>query len=183
MLNQFSDQAVKHENSNHSSPLIVPLHINGHEVESKTAFDVVNPESGNTIWQSSSASENDGIRAIEAAEAAFPYWSKTKPSTRRDIFMKAADIFARREDELVEYMVLQTGSQERAARTNITFSVEQLRDVAGRIAVVSGHLPSCSDAGKSAMVIKEPYGVVFGIAAWYSAARPRIEPVRSNNTE
>src|ERR1041384_507149 len=51
----------------------------------------------------------DATRALEAARAAFPEWSNTPPSVRRKIFLKAADIMERRQDELVKAMMEEVG--------------------------------------------------------------------------
>ena len=160
--------------SNHGHPSndafdhVVPLLINGREVTTDTTFDVTSPVTGKVIWKSSSASKRDAIKAVEAAQAAFPAWSKTKPSYRRDILIKASDIMKRRFAECVEYMDIETGSQDNmSAGFNVPSSIEQLRDVAGRIIAVTSYVPVIQDEGKSAIVYKEPYGVVFGIAPWY----------------
>ena len=158
----------RHATSNGSSGHTVPLQINGHEVETTNTFDVVDPSTGKTVWKSASASKEDAINAIEAAQAAFPAWSKTKPAARRDIFLKAAEILASRSDELQEYMMIETGSTTAfAGGFNVPNSVEMLKDVAGRIITISASVPVMGEEGKSAIVFKEPYGVVFGIAPWY----------------
>ena len=150
-----------------SAPQIVPLQINGEEVQTSNTFDVVDPSTGKVLWKSASASKVDAIRAVEAAEAAFPAWSKTKPSARRDIFLKAADILASRTEELSEYMIRETGSLPGyAAGFNVPNAVEMLKDVAGRIITISASVPVCGQEGKSAIVYKEPYGVILGIAPW-----------------
>ena len=155
--------------SNGHSPheYTVPLQINGKEVQTNIKYDVVSPETGKVIWQSSSADKADAIKAVEAAHAAFPSWSKTKPATRRDIFIKAADIFAASADEYAEIMMNETGATSvTAAGFNVPSSIEMLRDVGGRIATVTGYVPVAAEQGKSAIVYKEPYGVVLGIAPW-----------------
>lgn len=64
-------------------------------------------------------------------------------------------------------MEIETGSAKSySAGFNVPASVEQLRDVAGRIITSTGYLPVCGEEGKSAMIVKEPYGVIFGIAPW-----------------
>lgn len=146
---------------------IVPLLINGKEVTNQTTFDVVSPVSGKLIWKGSSVSKQQAIEAVEAAQAAFPAWSKTKPSFRRDILLKASDILKSRGEEICEYMNIETGSTEGVSTYfNLPLSIEQLRDVAGRIVTVAGSIPVCAAEGKSALMYKEPYGVVFGIAPW-----------------
>ncbi len=146
---------------------LIPLQINGKEIRTKTTYKVVNPATGTVAWKSSSASSSDAIKAAEAAQAAFPAWANLKSFERRDIFLKAADALAARAEELTEYMTVETGAAELWATFNISGSIEQLRDVAGRIANVVGQVPPYDKDGRSAMVWKEPYGVVLGIAPWY----------------
>ena len=146
---------------------VVPLLINGKEVVNETAFDVVSPVSGKLIWKGSSVSKKQAIEAVEAAQAAFPAWSKTKPSLRRDILLKASDILKDRGEEICEYMEIETGSDDANSKYfNLPSSIEQLRDLAGRIVTVTGNILVPGEEGKSALMYKEPYGVVFGIAPW-----------------
>lgn len=103
-------------NSHHTHPAndafghVVPLLINGKEVTTKTTFDVTSPVSHHVIWKASSASTEDATKAAEAAQAAFPAWSNSKPSYRRDILLKASDILKERAEEVSEYMEIETGS-------------------------------------------------------------------------
>lgn len=153
--------------SNNSFNHVVPLLINGKEVINDTTFDVVSPVTSKLIWKGSSVSKQQAIEAVEAAQAAFPAWSKTKPSFRRDILLKASDILKARGDEVCEYMQIETGSEEAMSKYfNLPSSIEQLRDVAGRIVTVTGNILVPGEEGKSALMYKEPYGVVFGIAPW-----------------
>lgn len=153
--------------SNGSSEYIVPLHINGEEVKAEKTFDVVNPATGEVIWKGASASKEDAIRAVEAAQAAFPAWSRMKPSKRRDIFLKAADILQSRAEELGRYMMEETAADEfYASGFNVPNSVEALKDIAGRISSIVATMPIMAEEGRSAIVYREPYGVVLGIAPW-----------------
>jgi len=136
---------------------------------------VTSPITNKVIWKSSSVSKDDAIKAVEAAQAAFPAWSKTKPSKRRDILLKASDILAQRAEEAAEYMEIETGAVPAySGGFNVPSAIEQLRDVAGRIITSTGHIPICGEEGKSAMIIKEPYGVIFGIAPWFVLCYLRI---------
>jgi acyl-CoA reductase-like NAD-dependent aldehyde dehydrogenase len=42
------------------------------------------------------------LAAVDAAAKAFPSWSKVSPSQRRDILLKAAQIFEMKRDELIK---------------------------------------------------------------------------------
>jgi len=75
-------------------PYKVPLFIDGKEVPSSNGktFEVKNPYSGKVVSISQSASKADCNAAIESAAKAFKTWEKTTPSSRRAIFLKAADL-------------------------------------------------------------------------------------------
>src|SRR6266536_6420928 len=89
---------------------LVPLFIDGKEVTTSTKFTIRNPTTGKDLWESSSCSPEDAVEAVEAAQAAFPAWSKTKPAVRRDILLRAADVFQKRREELAHYMKEETGA-------------------------------------------------------------------------
>jgi acyl-CoA reductase-like NAD-dependent aldehyde dehydrogenase len=145
----------------------VPLLINGKEISTSTTFPVTSPGSHKQIWSASSASLEDVKSAIDAAQAAFPTWAKTKPAARRDIFLKAADIFKSRAEELGRYMEEETGSAAAfSSGFNVPLGAEMFKDVAGRCSSINGVIPTCSDDNTAALVVKEPYGVVLGIAPW-----------------
>lgn len=145
----------------------VPLLINGEEKISSTTFPVDSPLSHTTVWSCSSASSDDADAAVAAASAAFPAWSKTKPAQRRNILLKAADLLEQRAEELKLHMQQETGAAEMFAGFNIGTAAEHIRDTAGRISAITGIIPVSQDEGTSALVLKEPYGVVLAIAPWY----------------
>lgn len=149
------------------SPYTVPLLINGKDVVTETTFPVVSPATHKQIWLSSSASLSDVDAAISAAQAAFPSWTKTKPQVRRNILLKAADILEKRAEECGGYMMQETGAERGfAVGFNVPTAVELIRDVAGRLSGIMGSIPVCQQEGTSALVVKEAFGVVLGIAPW-----------------
>ncbi|KAF1846165.1 aldehyde dehydrogenase [Cucurbitaria berberidis CBS 394.84] len=165
----------------------VPLLINGKEVTTTTTFQVVSPVSHKQLWQASSASLEDVKAAVSAAQSAFPAWSKMKPAAKRAIFTKAADIIDARTAELTEIMNSETGSVSAFSEGFIVpKTADMLRDVAGRLGTVMGHVPTCEEEGQSALIVKEPYGVVLGIAPWNApyllGMRAILYPLAAGNT-
>ncbi|GJD02399.1 aldehyde dehydrogenase [Colletotrichum higginsianum] len=110
----------------------IPLVINGKDVVTETTFPKVGPLENKQIWTASAASEADAIAAADAAQAAFPAWSKTKPSRRRDIFLRAADIMDKRRVELGEYMRQEVGANQGYQDFILGLAIEGLKDTAGR---------------------------------------------------
>ncbi|KAH8820770.1 Aldehyde/histidinol dehydrogenase [Xylogone sp. PMI_703] len=146
----------------------VPLIIDGKQVTTDASFDVHNPSTGKVLWRSSTASPHDAVAAVESAQSAFPGWSKTKPAYRRDLFLRAANIFEQRGEELARFMKEETGAEDRFIDFNLVSCVEMLRDLAGRISSIAGSVPTLSQDGSSGIIYMEPYGVVLGIAPWNS---------------
>ncbi|KAJ0164984.1 Vanillin dehydrogenase [Colletotrichum tanaceti] len=148
----------------------VPLVINGKDVVTETTFPKIGPLENKQIWTASAASREDAIAAADAAQAAFPAWSRTKPSRRRDILLRAADVMDRRRVELGGYMRQEVGADQGYQDFILGLAVEGLRDTAGKIAdACAGSVPDSIHDGMRAIVYKRPYGVVLGIAPWNAA--------------
>lgn len=145
----------------------VPLWRNGEQVTTSKTQDIISPLTDQKLYKSSAASADDALAAVAAAEAAFPAWSKTKPSFRRDLFLRAAEEFVRRKDDLWHFCSTETGSTEPYFEFDFNDALESLKSCAGLIVgVQSGSVPAMLDEERSAMVVREPYGVVVSIAPW-----------------
>ncbi|KAJ5371789.1 Aldehyde dehydrogenase N-terminal [Penicillium concentricum] len=157
--------------------LTVPLLINGLEETTPKTFPVTSPYTNTTIWSASAATPQDAIRAVEAADAAFPSWSQTKPTVRRDILLKAADILESRTDTNAEYMRQEMGADVGAsAGFVVPLGVRMLREVASRITSICGSVPVVETEGQSAIIFKEAMGVILGIVPWNA---PYVFGIRS----
>lgn len=145
----------------------IPAQINGEEVILTSTFDVHSPINGSLIHRCSSASVVDALSAVTAAQAIFPAWRDLPPAAKRDIFLNTAEIFKGRNKELSRYMTDETGASEFWSDFNITLAADILKDIAGRISSLKGDAPITGNPDTSAIVYKEPYGVILGIAPWY----------------
>ena len=144
----------------------VPAQIGGEESILSQTFPVRSPLDGRLLHHCSSASPAEAIRAVESSQLAFPAWAKLPPAQKRDIFLATAANFESRAEELTKYMIEETGASDFWARFNIRLSVDMLKDVAGRISSIKGEAPILGEEGTSAIVFREPYGVILGIAPW-----------------
>ena len=153
-------------NGEHQSEMQkVPLIIGGKDVFGQETFNVYNP-TGGRLWEASGASVADVNRAVAAAEAALPAWAKSKPARRRDIFLKAAEILDSRRAKCAELQKQETGAEFAFADWILKLTVDNLKEVAGKCSAVSGLIPASGDEGRAALVLKQPYGVIVGIAPW-----------------
>ncbi|KAL5001666.1 aldehyde dehydrogenase domain-containing protein [Aspergillus recurvatus] len=159
------------------APSVIPLIINGKEELASSTFDVTSPYTNKPCWAAASASPLDAIRAVEAAEAAFPAWSQTKPTVRRDILLRAADILDSRLEKYAEFMRTEMGADVGASQFFVVpLAIRMLREVASRITSICGSVPVVEEEGQSAIIYKEPMGVILGLVPWNA---PYVFGVRS----
>lgn len=145
----------------------VPLIINGKEESPSATFDVISPYTNQPCWSAAAATPQDALRAVEAADTAFPAWSQTKPTARRDILLKAADLLEERLEQNAEYMRTEMGADVGASQMFVVpLAIRMLRDIAGRITSICGGVPVLEGEGQSAIVFKEAMGVILGIVPW-----------------
>jgi acyl-CoA reductase-like NAD-dependent aldehyde dehydrogenase len=124
-------------NPSKSSLHTAPLIINGQDVITTTTFPATYLATGR-LYQAGSVSKTDAVSAVEAAQGAFLSWSKTKPVVRRDLLLKAAELFEARKDKLVRYQVEETGAEVSFIDWILPLTINQLKEVAGKTSVVSG---------------------------------------------
>ncbi|EXJ81956.1 hypothetical protein A1O1_08023 [Capronia coronata CBS 617.96] len=169
-----------------SGQFVVPLIINGEDVRSKETFPIVNPRTGETLWQAASATTDQANAAAAAGQAAFPAWSQMTYLARRDVLLKAADVMEEHLEELKRYDCEEMGAEMWWATFDTATAMAMIRDVAGRISSIEGTLTRTLEPGSMAMVMKIPYGVVFGITPWnaacLSAVRCIIYALAAGNT-
>ncbi|KAK9777535.1 putative Aldehyde/histidinol dehydrogenase [Seiridium cardinale] len=168
------------------SSYTVPFIINGAEVRPDATFDVVSPATGKVLHQCGIATEADVSAAVDAAAKALPEWRNTTPGRRRDILLRAAEVFDKRREELKLYMQDSVAAAPGWAGFNINTTIDFVKDVAGRVSTITGTVPSLADPSLGAMVVKEPYGVVLAIAPWNApyilGTRSVLFPLAVGNT-
>ncbi|EXK27389.1 NAD-dependent aldehyde dehydrogenase [Fusarium oxysporum f. sp. melonis 26406] len=170
-----------------STSKTIPLIINGKDIVTDKTFQTISPLNNEVVWNCSAVSQNHIDEAVSTANAAFPAWSKTKPSHRRDIFLSAANIMERRREELLHYLHQEMGAGVDFQNFILGLAIEGLKDTAGRIAgAVTGSVPESIHEGMRAMILKRPYGVNLGIAPWnapfHLGLRSITFPLATGNT-
>ncbi|KAJ4286517.1 hypothetical protein N0V90_013217 [Kalmusia sp. IMI 367209] len=151
----------------------VPLLIDGAEV---TASDNValplfspNPENSNNKGISAvGASPEVCIRAVESSATAFTTWKDSHPTERRRLFSKLAQLFRDRSDEISSLIEQEISCTALWSQINLQDTIALVEECASIITsgVLSGVVPIVKDAEAHAVVVKEPLGVVLGIAPW-----------------
>ncbi|ATN34905.1 salicylaldehyde dehydrogenase [Rhizobium sp. ACO-34A] len=146
----------------------VSMRIAGAEHAASTGrtFRRLNPVTGEVASEAAAATVADAIAAADAAAAAFPAWAALGPNARRAVLLKAADALAAKGDAFVAAMASEIGATVAWARFNVMLASSMLREAAALTTQVSGEVIPSDKPGCLSMAIREPAGVVLGIAPW-----------------
>ncbi|MCJ7995394.1 aldehyde dehydrogenase [Rhizobium cremeum] len=146
----------------------VSMRIAGAERAATTGrtFRRLNPVTGEVASEAVAATVADAVAAADAAAAAFPAWAALGPNARRATLLKAADALAAKGDAFVAAMASEIGATVAWARFNVMLASSMLREAAALTTQVSGEVIPSDKPGCLSMAIREPAGVVLGIAPW-----------------
>jgi vanillin dehydrogenase len=146
----------------------VKLLIAGRDVPAAKAatFDRLNPISGEVATRAAAASAADAKAAADAAAAAFPKWAALGPGARRALLNKAADLLEARATQFATILSTETGATGGWGHFNVHLAAGMLREAASMTTQISGEVIPSDVPGSLAMGIRQPAGVVVGIAPW-----------------
>lgn len=129
-------------------------------------FAVINPADGRRMGSAALAGRAEADRALRAADAAFPAWSRTTGDERATVLTKAADETARERARLATVLTREHGKPLADARKEVAAAIDTLRFYAEEGRRISGEIsPSRSRTSRS-LVVRQPIGPVAAIAPW-----------------
>jgi benzaldehyde dehydrogenase (NAD) len=129
-------------------------------------FERRDPVTGETASQALAMTSAEAVAVADAAAAAFPAWAALGPNARRALLNKAADALAVRADHFVSAMMGELGATEAWARFNIMLAAGIVREAAALTTQIGGDVIPSDKPGCMAWSVREPAGVVLGIAPW-----------------
>lgn len=124
------------------------------------------PYTGKTLVEIDLGDARDVDEAYRAAEAAQPAWAATLPQERRDVLDRAAAIMERRKQEIVDWLVRESGSTRRKAELEWQFAHLYMFEASAYPFHVEGRVLPAVVLGKENRVYREPVGVVGVISPW-----------------
>lgn len=136
---------------------------------SDKTYQVVNPYSGDVISELADATAEDALKAVDAAQAAFPIWSKTPSHQRFEIMLKAASIAQERADSIAQIISNETGKSLVEAKGEAGRAGEIIRLAAFEGSQLYGEsLPLDANKGtgfdKLGFTLRQPAGIVVAIS-------------------
>ena len=146
----------------------IDLMINNADAKAvgNATFDRMNPMTGEVATRAAASTPDDARRAVDAAAAAFPAWSELVPAARRALLNKAADLIEAAGGRFAPVMAGETGSTAMWAGFNCMLASGMIREAAAMVTQISGEIIPSNIPGSLAMGMRQPVGVVAGIAPW-----------------
>ncbi|WP_296224027.1 aldehyde dehydrogenase family protein [Ralstonia sp. UBA689] len=146
----------------------ISMLINGERVQAADGevFERRNPLDGTVATRAPAATVDDARRAVDAAAAAFPAWAAMGPTERRALLMRAAQALEAKGAAFAAAMAAETGASALWAGFNVHLAVGGLQEAAAMITQIAGEIIPSDVPGSLAMGVRQPAGVVLGIAPW-----------------
>jgi acyl-CoA reductase-like NAD-dependent aldehyde dehydrogenase len=103
---------------------------------------------------------------VEAAASAFQSWSSLGPSARRKLLNGAADKIEVSADDFMSLMAEELRATEPWARFNVMLGAGMIREAAALTTQITGDVIPSDKPDLLSLALREPIGVVLGIAPW-----------------
>src|SRR4051794_2167694 len=133
---------------------------------SDRTFERTNPYTGEPAGSAAAASREDAHAAADAAAQAFPEWSQTPPSGRRELLTNAAGLLMERAEQIAGIVTEETGGTFGWGMFNCKLAAGMLIEAASQTTAVTGEVIPSDVPGLTGMGVRAPAGVVVGIAPW-----------------
>ena len=142
------------------------LFIDGKWVNGSGKLPVTDPSNESVIAQVETASDEQCLAAIDAADRAFKTWSKTAPRVRAEILRKAFEIMVAEADHLARIISMENGKVLSDAKGEILYAAEFFRWFSEEAVRISGDFRTAPSGDKRILVTHQPIGVSLLITPW-----------------
>lgn len=156
------------------------------DAQGGATFERKDPVTGNLATRAAAATVADVEKVADAAAKAFESWSETGPGARRALLLKAADLMEKHTPDFIKLMLEEIGATAPWAGFNVHLAANMLREAAAMTTQISGEIIPSDKPDSLAMAIRQPVGVVLGIAPWNApvilGTRAIATPLACGNT-
>jgi aldehyde dehydrogenase (NAD+) len=124
------------------------------------------PYTGDTVAEIAMADNSDLNDSYESADKAQPQWATMLPAERAGIMLRAAAIIESRRDEIMDWLIRESGSTRIKAQVEWQFLHGITLEAASFPHRVAGRVLPIDEPGKESRVYRQPIGVIGVISPW-----------------
>jgi succinate-semialdehyde dehydrogenase / glutarate-semialdehyde dehydrogenase len=136
------------------------------QAASGQSFDVDNPATGEIIGKVPDLGGAETRHAIEAANRAFPAWTKKPAKERAAILRRWFELMMANQEDLARLMTIEQGKPLTESRGEVAYAAAFLEWFGEEAKRVYGDTIPGHQSDKRIVVIKHPIGVVAAITPW-----------------
>ncbi|MGA2510858.1 MAG: NADP-dependent succinate-semialdehyde dehydrogenase [Candidatus Acidiferrales bacterium] len=143
-------------------------YVDGQWIQGKSTemINVDNPATSEVIGRVPRLGGAETRQAIEAANRAFPAWSKRTAKERAAVLRRWFDLMMENQEDLARLMTLEQGKPLTESRGEVAYAAAFLEWFGEEAKRVYGDVIPQHQADKRIVVIKQPIGVVACITPW-----------------
>jgi len=142
------------------------MYIGGEWLNSKTAFPVFNPATGEVIDHAPDGDAAHASAAIEAAHRALPSWIALTAYQRSDLLYRANRLMLEQQRELAELMTQEQGKPLKASMNEVKYAADFLLWFAEEAKRIYGESIPSARSDQRFLVQKQAVGVVAAVTPW-----------------
>ncbi|HCK63788.1 MAG TPA: succinate-semialdehyde dehydrogenase (NADP(+)) [Acinetobacter radioresistens] len=136
------------------------------EAEQNKSFAVINPATGETIAHVPSVSEQQVVKAVEAADQALQSWKQTTAKERSILLKKWYQLMIEHQEDLAIILSREQGKPMTESRGEILYGASFIEWFAEEAKRTYGDVIPHDKQGRRLLVIRQPVGVVAAITPW-----------------
>jgi succinate-semialdehyde dehydrogenase/glutarate-semialdehyde dehydrogenase len=136
------------------------------DADNQAVIEVFNPASGELLATVPKMGEQETLRAVAAAERAFPAWKKKTAKERSALLRRWFDLMMANQDDLALILTAEQGKPLSEAKGEIAYGASYLEWFAEEAKRVYGDTIPTNQNDKRILVFKEPIGVTAAITPW-----------------
>src|SRR5215471_17411737 len=129
-------------------------------------FDVIDPATERKIASVASATVDDAIAAVDAAQNAFEGWAKRKPRERAEILRKCHELIMRDAERFAKLITLENGKALPDSRGEVAYAAEFFRWYAEEAVRNIGQISMAPASGARIVAQHKPAGVAVLVTPW-----------------
>jgi succinate-semialdehyde dehydrogenase / glutarate-semialdehyde dehydrogenase len=143
-------------------------YVDGQWIQARSGQTIAvdNPASGEIIGKVPKLGAAETQQAIEAANRAFPEWSKKTAKARAGVLRRWFDLMMASQEDLARLMTIEQGKPLSESRGEVAYAAAFLEWFGEEAKRVYGDTIPPHQADKRIVVIKQPIGVVACITPW-----------------
>ena len=144
------------------------LFIGGQWVEGGAGerFDVMNPADQTQLASVASATVEDAIAAVDAAESAFSDWAERTPRERGEVLRRAWELIMADKERFARLITLENGKPLSDARAEVAYAAEFFRWYSEEAVRNRGEVMHSPASGARILVQHKPAGIAVLVTPW-----------------